>query len=188
MNATQNIEVNGIVSRFSTWLRRVSSRSVLAALLVADLLILLLLFPAAAADGQILPLDLRFGYSIELVYSTFDALGDAGRRRYMIGILSVDLLYPLVYSSLFAVWLTLLLPRDTSVTRVLRLLPFAILIADLLENTSIAIMLAQYPERMEFLARAASIFTASKWSLAAVVVASTLALTARAALRALKPN
>jgi len=173
--------------RFCGWLRAVSTGPVLAALITAYIVFAIAMMLAIGLLGglETIPLDLRFWYEPSVVFATFDALGADGRYRYLVGTLTLDVVYPLIYSSMFAVWLSVLLPQDTRSACALRLLPFAILAADLLENSSIALLLAIYPQHLDILAWSATVFTASKWSLAVVVIANTLALTLKAAWAAL---
>jgi hypothetical protein len=53
----------------------------------------------------------------------------------------------------------------------LNLVPFLLLIFDLIENVSVVILLLAYPTQMEGLARFAGIITSLKWILAGIAVA-----------------
>jgi uncharacterized membrane protein len=53
----------------------------------------------------------------------------------------------------------------------LNLVPFVLLIFDLIENVSVVILLLAYPTQMEGLARLAGIITSVKWILAGITVA-----------------
>lgn len=161
-------------------LRQISSKPVLFALITADVLILLVLFPALGGDSNVAPLDIRFWYDTNTAYSVFAALGPDGRLQYMLGASTLDVVYPFVYSTMFAVWLTLLLPGENRLSCAVRLSPFAILLADLLENSGIIIMLSRFPEKMDSLVFVTALLTASKWSLASAVIMTTLILSMRA--------
>jgi len=56
------------------------------------------------------------------------------------------------------------------------MLPFVILVFDLLENFGIVAMLLNYPERLERLATATSLATSLKWIFVGFVIALTLGL------------
>ncbi len=161
-------------------LRKFSTLPVLASLIIAYLLILMVLFPALGGNAKLVPLDLRFWYDADIVYATFEALGAEGRSKYILGATTLDVIYPLVYSAMFSVWLTLLLPGENRLSCALRLLPFAILAADLLENSGIVIMLLRYPDKTDSLVFITALLTAGKWSLAVIVIATTFTLSLRA--------
>lgn len=174
------------ISPACVWLHAISSPRLLAILIAAYLLVLLVLFPAFAIDTDVLPLDLRFTYDAGIVHALFDALGSAGRRQYLIGAMTLDVLYPIVYSLTFAVWLALLLNPGRRVACVIMLSPFGVLGADLLENASIVVLLNQYPDVSSSLILVASTLTSLKWSIAALVIGALTVLTLRAAINYLR--
>jgi hypothetical protein len=119
------------------------------------------------AGGPVL--DLRQFFTADQAYAVLTAYGEEGRSLYL-KLELVDLVYPIVYSVLFALILTYLLkralPAESALQR-LSLLPFAALGMDYLENAGIITMCATYPERWPRLGAAAGIFNAGKWLLVA---------------------
>lgn len=162
------------------WLISISRPRLLFALIAAYLFVLFILFPAFAGSQNVVPLDLRFHYDLATVRSVFDALGMEGRDQYRVGAMTLDVLYPLVYSSTFAVWLALLVRARTRFACATMLLPFAVLLFDLLENACIVMLLAQYPDLSGTLVAVAAWLTSLKWSLAAATIATVSLLTLRA--------
>lgn len=140
------------------------------------LVFVMVLFPALGGDSDVAPLDLMFSYSPEQAYKIIEAYGPEVRHDYVISALTLDVAYPLTYSFMFAIWLTLLLKTDNRMTCTIRMLPFAVLLFDLLENSGIVLMLINYPQRLEFAATATSIATSLKWVFASVVIILTLVL------------
>ena len=158
------------------WLNRISRPPVLVVLIVLYLVFVLLLFPALGGGSGAVPLDLMFSYSPGQAYSMIDAYGPQVRHSYAISAMTLDVAYPLTYSLLFSVWLTLLLKSNSRVACTIRMLPFVILIFDLLENSGIVMMLVSYPQRMDALTTVTSLFTSFKWVTAGTVILLTLGL------------
>ena len=168
------------------WLVRIASLRTFAVLTLAYVASAMLLMGGATADGSVAPLDLRFHYDVDTVYAVLHAFGEAGRHQYLISATTFDVIYPLVYSMLFAVWLTLLLDRHEGLRCTLMLMPFGILIADLFENGAIAMLILNYPEKLPLLAAFASWATTIKWTLAGLVIGIVVILTIRAGYRWLR--
>jgi len=136
----------------------------------------LVLFPLAAGDLDNMPLDLMFAYSPEQAYSQLATFGEQARANYARSTVTVDLTYSMVYTLLFAVWLSLLLRGRSRYCSYLSMLPFVIFIFDIIENTGILLMLANFPHEIYWLALATSIATTIKWLIAVPVVLFTLSL------------
>jgi len=158
------------------WLNRISRPSVLAVLIVLYLVFVLLLFPALSGGTGAVPLDLLFSYSPGQAYERIESYGADVRHSYAISAMTLDVAYPLTYSLLFSVWLTLLLKSDSRLACGTRMLPFVILILDLLENSGIVVMLVSYPQRLDTLATATSLATSLKWVFAVTVIVVTVGL------------
>lgn len=111
------------------------------------------------------PLDLQLSYSAEKAYVLISSYDDALRHTYMIAEMSLDVIYPVVYSLLFSfiIWL---LYKNEQLAKV----PFLILIADLIENTGIVLLLKNYPKQLPELATITGVFTSLKWGLVMISV------------------
>jgi len=158
------------------WLNKISRPSVLVLLIVLYLVFVLLLFPALSSGSGAAPLDLMFSYSPTQAYDLIESYGPDVRHSYAISAMTLDVAYPLTYSLLFSVWLTLLLKSNGRMACVIRMLPFVILIFDLLENSGVVVMLIRYPQRLDTLATATSLATSLKWVFAVTVIVVTLGL------------
>jgi hypothetical protein len=104
-------------------------------------------------------LDGRWWYTPTDAASLFEQLGGDGRRLYAVSEVTLDLIFPFAYGLSFALLLVRLWPRDQAW---LLLLPFIAVLADLLENVTIAVLAWTYKGAPSALAKPAAILTATK--------------------------
>lgn len=130
------------------------------------------LFPAAGI-GDDTPLDLYFSYSPDQVYKYLSGLGAKGRIAYAKMELTTDLLFPVVYSLALTVALVIgarrILPSDSRLQYLL-FFPLLIVIADWCENLSLAAVIHAFPDQLDAVSTAASLFTSIKWTFLILVV------------------
>lgn len=130
-----------------------------------------------AASGGFGPLDSRFSYSATEVEAALKAYGAEGRRLYLLGEMTLDVLYPVVYGLFLSLTITycyrLVLPADHPLLR-LALLPLATLAIDYLENASLVTLLANYPRLLPGLEVIAGALTTVKWILAIASLAAVM--------------
>lgn len=158
------------------WIESISRPLVLFFLIILYLLIILVLFPAFATAAYAQPLDLLFYYSPDKAYTLIESYGPQVRHSYAISALTLDVIYPLTYSLMFSVWLSLLLKQGNRLKCAITMLPFVILIFDLFENSGIVVMLLNYPQRLDIIAQMTSLATTTKWTLVILVLGLTLSL------------
>jgi hypothetical protein len=152
--------LNHFIQRYASW------KNVLI-LLVIMLCFYFVFFPLMLPKGEhAVMLDTQIGYHAGDVYAVIGNYSDAMRQRYILSEITLDLVFPLVYTFMFAFMIQLLYRRGR-----LALFPFTALIADLLENTGLVTMMVLWPEKLLWLAAATSFFSALKWIL---VLASSL--------------
>jgi len=173
-------------------LAKLATTRTLVALAVIGLSFNLFVFPWRTAQLSDLSgiadpiLDKRFSYSPATVLDVASRLGERGRTLYALSELTVDLVYPLLYSSFFGLLLVRLIPRaipGRAGLRHLALLPFVALACDYAENVTLAIILLGFPGTMS-IAPVASLFTTAKWifggtSIALIVLTSLKLLVSR---------
>ncbi len=119
------------------------------------------------------PLDLDFAYSANEAFARIAAYGEQGRSAAPWFIFSGDLIYPIAYTLCFAVLLSLLArPLAAQRPKLMRLnlLPVAVFIADMLENSAITLMMQVYPTQPFWLGAMASMSTTMKWLLVAAML------------------
>uniref|UniRef100_A0A7C3E2V8 Uncharacterized protein n=1 Tax=Gracilinema caldarium TaxID=215591 RepID=A0A7C3E2V8_9SPIR len=149
---------------------RITNRISLA--IVAIVTLLLVIFIVPAVYGQFSPggipcraLDTLFTYTPDQAKTVLACFGPL-LGKYRLAELTLDLVYPVVYSLFFSMALTALV-RDSS--RLLNLLQYLLLFPllawffDLLENASISVLIAQYPDFSPLVAQMASLSTSLKW-------------------------
>jgi hypothetical protein len=168
-----------LIRRLIEFIERRATPKMLIILVMALLPFNVLLFPLIGDRLETLSgyrlLDVLFNYSPSDVFTRLEAYGEQGRRLYLIEGWTVDLIYPVVYTLLLAVILTLLLSRAFSPGSPLirlQLLPFGMMLFDYLENTAVALLLIVFPARPDWLAACASLFTSLKWCFGAFSIAA----------------
>lgn len=163
-----------MTAKFLHWLDRISKPKNILMLVGMTLFFSFVVFPWFAAQRDvgaaqgIRPLDLQYAYPPQQAFDTIDALGENGRRLAAIGELTIDLLYPLVYSLTLATLLTVVFRaafQPANPLRWLPLLPIAMLLCDYGENLSIVALILTHPAEIVPLAVLASIFSTAKWTL-----------------------
>jgi len=117
----------------------------------------------AAGPG---PIDLQFLYTPAKAYAMVASYGEYGRAVYRTTELTLDIIYPIVYTLFFSLLVTWLFrkgfPANSRMQR-LNLVPFGAWFFDLLENLGIVTMLSIFPSTPAPLAWAAALFTFVKW-------------------------
>ena len=117
-------------------------------------------------DGQsILDMEMMKGYSVERAYEIIDALGVAGRAFNMKYIIPLDFPFPLAYGMFYFVLITFLMKKTRNKMKkpwIVGLVGLMAALFDWLENIMIIRLLQFYPERLEAVAKMASVFTQLK--------------------------
>ena len=110
------------------------------------------------------PIDLTFGFNPTRTLQMVADYGPEARAYYARTELTTDLIYPIVYSFLLAVILTMLF-RNKPYKPFARvtLLPFLCLIFDYLENATIVTMLNTHPNQSMSMAVLCEVFKLLKW-------------------------
>ncbi|HYN89080.1 MAG TPA: hypothetical protein VER55_11140 [Ardenticatenaceae bacterium] len=130
-----------------------------------------------AASGGTGPIDLRFTYTPDEAYSMVETYGEEGRRFYAMLEVTMDVVYPFTYASLFSLLIAAGFRRglrpDHPLQRAHRV-PYAVMLVDFAENVGIVTMLLRYPTRHPRVARLTALFTLAKWLGFGVTVLLTL--------------
>jgi hypothetical protein len=109
-------------------------------------------------------IDLTFGFNPQKTLQMVAEYGDAGREYYADTEMTTDVLYPIVYTLLFCIILTLLFRnKPYKPFSFINLLPFGALVFDLLENLSIVTLLKSFPNSSETVAIICEIVKMLKW-------------------------
>lgn len=119
-------------------------------------------------SGGLRILDMRLSYGPQEANELFEALGAEGRRAYLMLHLIPDMLFPVCYSMALActsAWFLVRLLPLTHPLQWLALTPLISGVADTLENLSLVVVNASYPDRVDWLVHMASLLTKIKWGL-----------------------
>jgi hypothetical protein len=133
--------INSLI-RYATWRNTII---LLLAQFVVQGLILLWAYPQLGDQG--VPLDMRSGLTVPALREYLTSIGPHGRKLYALNELTLDLLFPLLYSCAYSfLFLRLIIPMtgNASRWRLIGLLPFVIAAADICENVSIVGAAASY--------------------------------------------
>src|SRR5258706_1413983 len=139
------------------------------------------------AGKQIGIIDLTFGFNPQKTLMMVAGYGDAARSYYARTEMTIDIAYPVVYTFLLGVILTLLY-RESSYAWV-SLIPFICLILDYLENINIVILLILFPQQSLAIATLCEIFKLMKWlTFGCVILLMIFGLTAKVIDRVKQPT
>jgi hypothetical protein len=160
-----------MLARLSGTLRKYANGWLVLVFLAGEIFFNAVILPARkaameSASGGTGPIDLQIFYTPDKVYKMVESYGEAGRASYRTFELTVDILYPVVYTLFFSLAITWLFQRgfaSTSSMQKYNVVPFGAWFFDLLENLSIVSMLSVFPSTPAALAWAAAIFTFVKW-------------------------
>lgn len=116
-------------------------------------------------SGKVLgPIDLTMGFTPDRTLQMVDQYGQAAREYYATVEMTIDVIYPLVYTCLFAVILSLLYYRKSyRPFALVNVFPFVTLVFDYLENITIVTMLKSHPDQSMTVASFCEIFKMLKW-------------------------
>ncbi|WP_028665202.1 hypothetical protein [Runella zeae] len=116
------------------------------------------------AGQAIGPIDLTIGFTPKRTLQMVEAYGVRGREYYANVQMTLDVVYPLVYTLLLAVTLTLLYRKKKYAPfTYINLLPFVVLVFDYLENGMIVLLLKNFPEQSYTVAAFCEVFKSIKW-------------------------
>lgn len=126
-------------------------------------------------------LDMRFWYTPSQAMELFDTWGAPGRSYFQSFLLPLGLALPPAYSCFLIFLLLYLLKKVNPASPWFYFLPLTALAAgvcDLASSGLTALQLALYPETWALIFWPMAVFTAAKWSLLALALASAVLLTA----------
>ncbi|WP_298003692.1 MULTISPECIES: hypothetical protein [Anaerolinea] len=174
-----------MIQNLLTALEQKASGKILLLLLMVLIPFNFLVFPLMQAElssrslsPEVQMLDVQIGYTPRQAQEKIAHLGETGRQWYRVITWTADLIYPVLYSSFFALLLAYLLKSQTTGNRYLSLvplIPFVMAVMDYGENISITVALGISNPPLSVLQIAAA-FSALKWAGAVVVLFFTIGL------------
>ena len=154
------------LTRLSNWLYKVST-SWLALISLAIFLAFAVLVLPGQSKSAAIP-DLSFYYSAADLYEMALSFGEAGRREYVVGRFTFDLIWPVVYTLFLTTsisWIFWRAFRPGHRLWRLNIVPIFGAAFDYLENIAAALVLSRYPLETPGADFLASWFTMAKWIL-----------------------
>jgi hypothetical protein len=126
----------------------------------------------AYAGKAVGPIDLLiFNFDPDRIHQLLADYGPLGRPYYARAELTADVAYPLVYTFLFCVVLSLLYRNKSYAPyRPVNVLPLLLIPSDFLENVSIITLLNRYPDPQPTVTTLCLLFSAIKWATVLAVV------------------
>jgi len=115
------------------------------------------------------PMDLQFFSTPQKLHSLAESYGEYGRAFYRSTELTVDIIYPIIYTLAFGLLISWLFQRGFSTgskMQMLNILPIGTWFFDLLENLGIVSILSAFPSQVAAVAWLTTIFTMIKWMFA----------------------
>ena len=167
-----------MLNRISEFIRKYSNGWLILVLLAGEIFFNALYLPGVQArlegfSGGTGPIDLQLFYTPEKVYAMVDSYGEEGRAVYRTHELTIDVIYPIVYTLLFAFLITWLFQRGfspLSPMQRLNVVPVGAFVLDMLENVCIVTMLSVHPQQPAIVAWLGTIFTVVKWLFALATI------------------
>ncbi len=141
-----------------------------------------------AAGKPVGIIDLGIGFDLAKMQQQVADYGEVGRNLYRRTELTLDILYPVAYAFFFSLILSLLmdsLPLDSALRR-WNVLPFVMLVFDLVEDIFIVMMLSSYPDWSDTTAMLCAVFRLLKWATFAAIAGLILILVGRRLVRKVK--
>ncbi len=120
------------------------------------------------------PIDLQFFTPPAKMFAMVESYGEYGRPFYRNVELTVDIIYPIIYTLAFGLLISWLFQRGfarASKMQKWNVMPVGMWLFDLLENLGIVTMLSTFPAQLTAVAWLTTIFTMVKWSFAGVSMA-----------------
>jgi hypothetical protein len=145
---------------------RLANGKIILFLLLLFLLANLVIVPAIYPKFQ--TLDTLLSYSPKRAYELISSYGEQGRQYYAVIEATLDVLYPLITALMFSLLILYTFKRgfpNNNWVSYLSLAPYAILLADYLENVCVVTMLLGYPRELVSVAKISNFFTITKFAL-----------------------
>lgn len=153
------------------WFFRVTNIRLIVGMCAVYLVFPLYFLPNIINTGSVGPIDLLFWFNHDTLYHMLTDYGEAVRARYIIGLLTADLAYPIYYGTLLILILALIVKKfSIPVSKKIIFIPYVVVFFDLIENSILIFLLSTYPTKHIVIANMAGFVTATKWSAFAVII------------------
>ena len=123
------------------------------------------------AAGTTASPDTAVFYGPRLLEGIIETYAEEGRDHYVTSRLTFDLAFPVIYTAVLISMLSMLYRYESGPLGLSNLVPLGVFAFDLLENTTVSILMATYPSLPEALLWISALFSGLKWVLLAFTVA-----------------
>ena len=159
------------------WFFKVANIRLIIIMCVIYLIFPLCLLPNIINSGNVGPLDLLFWYNHETLYQMLTSYGETIRSRYMIGLFTADLAYPIYYGTLLTMIFALVFKKlAIPFPKKIVLIPYTAVLFDLTENSLLVFLLSSYPNKHFEIADIAGYVTAIKWSVFGIIATTIICI------------
>ncbi|NQY86741.1 MAG: hypothetical protein HRT51_03170 [Colwellia sp.] len=155
-----------MLRRIIAWQQHWATQKTLVVFAIGYIIFPVYLLPQILPEGR--PLDLHLYYSAEDAYNLIKSYGEYNRARYIVGSLTIDIIYPLYYATFLGLILRFFIEKideQHGKWQYFSLSPYIIMLIDFCENLTVITLLSIFPQRNEYLAELASVLTSTKWLL-----------------------
>lgn len=155
-----------MTDRFLSMLNKLANWKVIAVVAVLFVVFDLVFLPLLTTPaGESVPvLDVRFWYTPQQAEEGIAQYSAEARRASIIGHLTIDLVFPVIYSLLLSLLLIVVFRRTAPEhLRQVSLFPWRAALADIFENLGLVAMFSLHPVHFPLLSWITTIFTALKW-------------------------
>lgn len=139
--------------------------------------ILLVMYPLISTTVK--PLDVQFALNPDVIMGFFNEISLSGMESYRLNEMTVDMVFPLIYSFAYSLLLIELMKSCRvihSALKYIALLPFAIALFDIVENINIVLAINQYPDVNDFVYKMMFVANLSKHIITLIVLSALLIL------------
>lgn len=157
--------ISSFLSKNVTWKHILM---LLGLIIVFNFLIFPLVYPT---NQDTVILDTQFSYSSDKAYTILAEYNKEELKEYGIGVLTVDFVYPIIYS-LFLCFLIYKLSNKKTIA----MLSLIMLFSDYAENLGIVTIINYYPQKLPCIVSLSSLFTSLKWTTLVFLIITILVL------------
>lgn len=171
-------------NKWSEWVSRITNKRNFIILIGLTILNAVLfqvvggdLLPTGSTLDTLTPI-----YNAEVAYKAIHKMEEAGRSRYVLLELTVDLAFPLVLSTMLGMWIHIVWDKKInpdSQWNIFTKLPLAGMIVDYIENLGVIVLVLNFPTKFLFLATIVGLLSFAKWMLISLSIIFSLLGTGR---------
>lgn len=141
-------------------------------------IILLVMYPLVSTTVE--PLDVQVTIVPEAIMGFFNKISASGMEYYLINEMTVDMLFPFIYSLAYSLLLIELMKSCDIINSgfmYISLLPFAIALSDVVENINIVVAINIYPEMNDLVYKIIFVSNLAKHVVSVLVLLALVVLT-----------